>query len=117
MRISVATNNWNNNHQAVADAERQKAVLEIKVQEQILEKEGEKNVSTINNEIRREAEQSEANILKYKIETEAEANAKLYTDQYVKLNLARSLTNNTKFYFSGDNSALGSIFSKVLGND
>merc|ERR1712156_129669 len=102
---------------AVADAERQKAVLEIKIQEQILEKEGEKNVSTINNEIRREAEQNEANILKYKIETEAEANSKLYTDKFVKLNLARSLTNNTKFYFSGDNSALGSIFSKLLGSN
>ena len=101
----------------MADAERQKAVLEIKVQEQILEKEGEKSVSTINNQIRREAEQNEANILKYKIETEAEANSKLYTDKYVQLNLGRSLTNNTKFYFSGDNSALGSIFSKVLGNN
>ena len=103
--------------QAVADAERQKAVLEIKVQEQILEKEGEKSVSTINNEIRREAEHSEADIAKYKIEAEAEANAKLYTDKYVKLNLARSLSNNTKFYFSGDNSALGSIFSQVLGRN
>ena len=82
-----------------------------------MEKEGEKNVSSINNEIRREAEQNEANILKYKIETEAEANAKLHTDQFVKLNLARSLTNNTKFYFSGDNSALGSIFSKLLGSN
>merc|ERR1711953_805310 len=102
---------------AVADAERQKAVLEIKVQEQILEKEGEKNVSTINNEIRREAEQNEANILKYKIETEAEANSQLFTDKFVQLNLAKSLSNNTKFYFSGDNSALGSIFSKVLGNN
>jgi len=103
--------------QAVADAERQKAVLEIKVQEDILQKEGEKNVSTVNNQIRLEAEQNEANILKYKIETEAEANSKLYTDKYVQLNLARSLTNNTKFYFSGDNSALGSIFSKVLGSN
>merc|ERR1719195_889201 len=102
---------------AVADAERQKAVLEIKVQEQILEKEGEKNVSSINNDIRREAEQNEANILKYKIETEAEANAKLYTDKFVQLNVAKSLTNNTKFYFSGDNSALGSIFSKFLGSN
>jgi len=102
---------------AVADAERQKAVLEIKIQEQILEKEGQKNVSTINNEIRREAEQNEANIAKYKIEKEAEANSKLFTDKFVQLNLARSLSNNTKFYFSGDNSALGSIFGKVLGND
>ena len=103
--------------QAVADAERQKAVLEIKIQEQILEKEGQKNVSSINNEIRREAEQNEANIAKYKIEKEAEANSQLFTDKFVQLNLAKSLSNNTKFYFSGDNSALGSIFSKVLGNN
>merc|ERR1711953_624772 len=102
---------------AVADAERQKAVLEIKIQEQILEKEGQKNVSSINNEIRREAEQNEANIAKYKIEKEAEANSQLFTDKFVQLNLAKSLSNNTKFYFSGDNSALGSIFSKVLGNN
>ena len=106
-----------NQSQALADAERQKAVLEIKIKEQILEKEGQKNVSTINNEIRREAEQNEANIAKYKIEKEAEANSKLFTDKFVQLNLARSLSNNTKFYFSGDNSALGSIFRKVLGND
>jgi len=102
---------------AVADAERQKAVLEIKIQEQILEKEGQKNVSTINNDIRREAEQNEADIAKYKIEKEAEANSKLFTDKFVQLNLAKSLSNNTKFYFSGDNSALGSIFQKVLGNN
>merc|ERR1719481_831463 len=36
---------------AIADAERNKAVLEIKIQERILEKEGEEKVSTINNEI------------------------------------------------------------------
>ena len=82
-----------------------------------MEKEGEKNVSLINNEIRRETEENEANILKYKIETEAAANAKLHTDQFVKLNLARSLTNNTKFYFSGDNSALGGLLSKILGRN
>ena len=103
--------------QAVADAERQKAVLEIKIQEQILEKEGQKNVSTINNDIRREEEENEADIAKYKIEKEAEANSKLFTDKFVQLNLAKSLSNNTKFYFSGDNSALGSIFQKVLGNN
>ena len=116
-RIKICELKPFNQSQAVADAERQKAVLEIKIQEQILEKEGQKNVSTINNEIRREAEQNEANIAKYKIEKEAEANSKLFTDKFVQLNLARSLSNNTKFYFSGDNSALGSIFGKVLGNN
>ena len=37
--------------QAVADANRQKAVLEIKIQENIIEVEGKRNVSIINNQI------------------------------------------------------------------
>ena len=48
--------------------------------------------------------------------SEAEANKKLYTPEYVQLQLAKGIANNTKFYFSGDNSALGSIFSKILNN-
>ena len=54
--------------QAVADAERQKAVLEITIQERIIEKEGAKNVSLINNEIKKAAENNEADIAKYKLE-------------------------------------------------
>jgi len=102
---------------AVADAERQKAVLEITIQERIIEKEGAKNVSLINNEIKREAENNEANIAKYKLEKEAEANNVLYTDQYVRLNLAKSLSNNTKFYFSGQQSELGALFQQILGKN
>eukprot|EP00092_Neocalanus_flemingeri_P000680 GFUD01000722.1.p1 GENE.GFUD01000722.1~~GFUD01000722.1.p1 ORF type:complete len:371 (+),score=113.42 GFUD01000722.1:101-1213(+) len=101
---------------AVADAERQKAVLEITIQERIIEKEGAKNVSLINNEIKKAAENNEADIAKYKLEKEAEANNALYTDKYIKLNLAKSLSNNTKFYFSGQQSELGSLFNKILGN-
>merc|ERR1711892_1115170 len=85
---------------AVADAERQKAVLEITIQERIIEKERAKNVSLINNEIKEEAE----------------ANDALYTQEYIKLNLAKSLSNNTKFYFSGQKSELGGLFTKILGN-
>jgi len=101
---------------AVADAERQKAVLEITIQERIIEKEGAKNVSLINNEIKKAAENNEADIAKYKLEKEAEANAALYTDKYIQLNLAKSLANNTKFYFSGEQSEIGSIFTKILGH-
>jgi len=101
---------------AVADAERQKAVLEITIQERIIEKEGAKNVSLINNEIKKEAENNEANIAKYKLEKEAEANSALYSDKYIKLNLAKSLSSNTKFYFSGQQSEMGSLFNKILGN-
>merc|ERR1712106_453243 len=96
---------------AVADAERQKAVLEITIQERIIEKEGAKNVSLINNEIKKEAD-----IFKYKLEKEAEANNALYTQEYIELNLAKSLSNNTKFYFSGQKSELGGLFTKILGN-
>merc|ERR1719228_2011249 len=101
---------------AVADAERQKAVLEITIQERIIEKEGTKKVSLINNEIKKAAENNEADIAKYKLEKEAEANAALYTDKYIQLNLAKALSNNTKFYFSGEQSEIGSIFSKILGH-
>ena len=53
---------------AVADAERQKKVLEINIQQRIIEEEGARNVSLINNEIKKAAEQNEADILKYKLE-------------------------------------------------
>ena len=94
--------------QALADAEREKQVLEIHIEEKILAKEGEKNISMINNEIRKEAEENDAQIKKYKIEQEAIANAQLHTPEYVKLHLAKSISNNTKFYFS-ENSGVGSI--------
>merc|ERR1719195_1380210 len=97
---------------AVADAERKKDVIEIQIQEHILQEEGKRNVSTINNEIKKAAEENDADIHKYKVQQEAAANAELYTQQYVQLNLAKSISNNTKFYFSGAQSELGSIFSK-----
>ena len=37
----------------MADANRQKAVLEIKIQERLIEKEGEKEASEINNQIQK----------------------------------------------------------------
>lgn len=102
--------------QALADAEREKQVLEIHIEEKILAKEGEKNISMINNEIRKEAEENDAQIKKYKIEQEAIANAQLHTPEYVKLHLAKSISNNTKFYFS-ENSGVGSIFAKILSSE
>lgn len=102
--------------EATADEERKKKVLEIRNQAKILEKEGEQKVSTINNAIRQEAERTEAEIQKYKTETEAAANKLLLTKEYVQLNLAKHLANNTKMYFSGDDSVVGSIFTKIFKN-
>lgn len=54
--------------QAIADAERLKEVKLIKIQENILEKEGDQNISSINNNIIKQKEENLANIHKYKIE-------------------------------------------------
>jgi len=99
---------------AVADAERQKEVLEIKIQEQIIETEGKKNISDINNLIVREKQNNLAEIAKYAKEQEALGNKDLYSPDYVKLKMAQSLSNNTKFFFSGQESALGALLSKLF---
>jgi len=100
---------------ALADARRQKAVLQIKIEEKILDKQGEETISNINNNITRAKEENIANIEKYKIEKQAEANRELYTPEFVKLNMAKALASNTKFYFSGQESVLGGLINEFLG--
>jgi len=99
---------------AVADAKREKEVLEIKIQEQILETEGKQKISEINNNIVKERENNLADIAKYHKDQEAAGNKELYSPQYVKLQMAQSLANNTKFYFSGQDSVLGGLLTKIL---
>jgi len=101
---------------ALADANRTKDVLEIKIQEKVLDKQGEREISEINNAIVKEREENIANIEKYKVLKEAEANAELYTGDYVKLNMAKALANNTKLYFSGQDSIFGGLLNKIFQN-
>ena len=90
--------------------------MEIKIEQKILDEEGKKNISLINNAIKKAAEENEANIANFKLLKEAEANEKLFTEQYVKLNLAKSLSENTKLFFSGEGSEMGALFNKILKN-
>ena len=46
--------------------------------------------------------------------SEAESNRELLTDNYVKLHIAKALMNNTKMYFSGGDSVLGSLLGQVF---
>ena len=102
---------------AVADAERKKQVQEIDLKKQIIEKEGEKNISSLNNFIVKEREENRANVEKYAKEQLAAANVKLFDNKgYVQLETAKSLSQNTKFFFSGEGSPLGSILAKVINN-
>ena len=99
---------------AVLDAEREKKVLLIDIEKEIERKEGEEKLSQIQNNIIRDREQSQADVDNYKKKKAAEANQILYTDQYVQLEMARSLSNNTKFFFSGENSLLGGLLNNIM---
>ena len=103
---------------AIADVNRTKAVLEVELTKQILQKEAEKDISLIQNEIFKIAEENKANVTAYPRKKEAEANTLLYsTDGYVALEMAKTLSQNTKLYFSGENSPLGAVFSRIMGLD
>ena len=100
---------------AIEDAERQKAVVTINITRETLEAEGARNISKLNDQILKARDKSRAESHLFKVRQEATANRDLFTDKYVKLNLAKSLTNNTKLYFSGVNSLLGKILEETLG--
>jgi hypothetical protein len=100
---------------ALADATREKEVLKIKIEEKVLDKKGDEEISDINNAIVKEKEENLANIEKYKIEKSAEANKALYTPEYVQLQMVRALSNNTKIYFSGENGVMGGLLNKFIG--
>ena len=100
---------------AVADAERQKKVLEIDIQKEILRKEGEQKLSTLENQILKDRLKSKADVESYSKIKVAEANKNLYSKEYIQLEMAKALSNNTKFFFSGDQSPLGSVLAKIMG--
>ena len=101
---------------ALLDAEREKDVLEIELQKQLLKKEREKEVNDLEIKRIKSREENQADVDAYKKEKEAEANKNLYSPDYVKLEMAKALSDNTKFYFSGETSPLGALLNKILGD-
>ena len=99
---------------AIADAERDKTVMEITNERRIVEKEGDQKVSELHQQQLRLVGENEANIKAYSIEKEAEANKKLLTPGYLKLNMAKAISPNTKYYFSGDKGIVSGLISKIM---
>ena len=99
---------------AVLDAEREKEISKIQSQQMMIKKETEKNTSDIENLIRKQKEDTNTDIESYKAVTMAEYNKNLLTDQYIRLQVAKSLTANSKVFFSGQDSALGSVLSNLI---
>jgi len=102
---------------AVLDAERAKAIGQIDNQATLLKKENEKNVSSIENEIRKKKEDTNADIESYMSASRAEYNKNLLTDQYIKLQMSKALVSNTKVFFSGEDSAYGGILTNLFKLD
>ena len=78
--------------------------------------EGKANMTRINNDVYEETNRMKADVSSYVKKSEANSNQELLTDQYVKLQVAKLLSNNTKMYFSGGESVLGSVLGQVFGN-
>ena len=102
-------------NKALQEASRHKEVMEIHIQKDLLAKEGQTKLSEMDNEIVKLRERNVADVDNYKKTKEAEANQNLYTPDYVKLELAKNLASNTKFFFSGDQSPLGAVLAKIMG--
>jgi len=100
--------------QAIANAEREKEVVNITNEMRILEKKGDQEVSDMNNALLRLKAETEADIKKAAIEKEAEANLKLFTPEYIKLQMAKAISPNTKYYFSGDNAIVSSVMERII---
>merc|ERR1712150_80923 len=101
----------------MGDAEREKKVLAIEIEKDLLQKEGEKNLSALSNTIIKEREENKANVENYRKTQEAEANSRLYTKDFIQLEMAKALSENTKFFFSGESSPLGAVLTKIMGEN
>lgn len=102
---------------AVFDAEREKEVSRIDNEKLVQRKTNEENISEIENAIRTKKENTNTDIKSYRVASDAKNNADLLTDQYIKLQMTQSMLNNTKIFFSGQDSALGSLLSNILKVD
>ena len=71
-------------------------------------------MTRIKNEVFEETRRMEADVSSYVSASQANSNKELLTDNYIKLQLGQLLSNNTKMYFSGADSVLGSVLQKIF---
>ena len=108
MLTQVLTLTLTHNHYPSQEIDRIKTAKDIEV------KQGMQTMGAIANAMRKNAEETNADIESYKAASKAETNKGLLTDQYIKLELAKALTSNSKMYFSGSDSALGGVLNQIL---
>merc|ERR550517_116541 len=50
----------------------------------------------------------------YEGQKRSQANAYLLTENYIRLEVAKSMSNNMKYFFSGDDSVVGAILANIF---
>jgi len=93
---------------------RVKDVSLIQMQEKLEKEKSQAEVSDVKNTMMTKAKQAAADSEAYMATSRAQYNQQLLTDQYIKLQMAKSMMNNTKVFFSGQDSTLGSLISKLF---
>ena len=89
-------------------------VEHIEIEKEIQHEEGKRNVSAINDAIFSAKMRNEADTMSYVQAQEASSNELLFTPEYVQLNIAKSMLNNTKMYFSGAESVIGNVLTEAF---
>lgn len=84
---------------AVIEAEKVAQVSKIQYEQKIMERESQKRIETIENEIQAEKLRTSADTEFYRIQKEAEANKLLLTKEYLELVKYQSLSQNNKIYY------------------
>eukprot|EP01087_Luapelamoeba_hula_P002947 TRINITY_DN12777_c0_g1_i1.p1 TRINITY_DN12777_c0_g1~~TRINITY_DN12777_c0_g1_i1.p1 ORF type:complete len:345 (-),score=80.79 TRINITY_DN12777_c0_g1_i1:58-1092(-) len=84
---------------AAINAQKEANVSLLHVKMEILEKQGEQKRQRIENEMHLERQHAIAAANKYRLNKEAEANARRLTPEYLRVQLYQALSNNTRAYF------------------
>ncbi|CAJ0567711.1 unnamed protein product, partial [Mesorhabditis spiculigera] len=84
---------------AIIEAEKHAQVATVKHKQVIAEKEMEKTVNELQNQINLARERASADAEYYRIQKEAEANQKLLTKEYIELQRIHAIKENNKIYY------------------
>lgn len=99
-------------HRARIHAEKLKTVRVIEIEKEIMEREGQQKISSINDAIFLSAEKAKADAAYYRFAKEAESNAVRLTPAFLEYEKVRALANNTKIFFG---EKIPSMFSGNYG--
>ena len=84
---------------ALIEAEKVAAVERVELERYLAQKQNEQTVAEIANEMHLAQSKAEADAAFYRLQREAEANKLSHTPEFIQLELARAIANNTKVYF------------------